>query len=130
MDFSISDFKEKLAREWPKGQNIVSFIQAEIDRAKDTIAGISNKTNQKDAFVSEAVNRIDTYIFQLQELLRLKDVQEMETGEPEIQSPPRIPSAIAAQLDKYEGNHESSTVKDDPLTNKENPQADTGSKED
>ncbi|WP_192820810.1 hypothetical protein [Rufibacter sp. LB8] len=125
MQFSISEFKERLTQEWTSGGNPIAFIREEIKRAENTITGVSPKTGQADAFVSEAIHDIDTYIFQLQELIRLHEMEQLEIGHQKMYESEQLPQTVTEQLDKFEESSKLHATPDDPLLRKESPPAES-----
>ncbi|WP_181306292.1 hypothetical protein [Rufibacter sp. XAAS-G3-1] len=63
MDFDIPEFKKRLERERITGNAPAEVIQQEIRQAEEVKAGISEENDHASEFVSEAINRIDTYTF-------------------------------------------------------------------
>lgn len=72
MEIDFKDFNERLNKELVSGnQNILGFTLDEIRKAEIMKAELMEEMNeQTKGFLNDAANKLDTYIFQLQEKVK------------------------------------------------------------
>ncbi|RNI30536.1 hypothetical protein [Rufibacter latericius] len=115
MDFDIPEFKKRLDAERLKGSTPASVIQTEIRQAEDVKAGLSEENDHASEFVSEAINRIDTYIFQLHELAQDFNPADFELDQQTYLKDNGIHQRIANRIDRLKEQGEANASTEDSL---------------
>ena len=70
MDLDISEFLTRLSSQPRSEKEIADLIYAEIRSAENQKIGFADEIDDQPAYVVEVIDKITTYIFQLQELER------------------------------------------------------------
>ncbi|WP_207430756.1 hypothetical protein [Sabulibacter ruber] len=115
MDFDIPEFKKRLDNERLKGAEPAQYIQQEIRQAEEVKEGISEENNHATDFVSEAINRIDTYIFQLHELARQFNPAEFDIDQRTYLKDEGVHHRIADRINRLKEQGDANASTEDPL---------------
>ncbi|WP_210464766.1 hypothetical protein [Rufibacter roseolus] len=115
MDFDIPEFKKRLDHERLKGTQPETIIQHEIRQAEEVKEGLSEENDHASEFVSEAINRIDTYIFQLHELAQEFNPEEFDLDQQTYLQDDRVHDRIANRIDRLKEQGEANASTEDPL---------------
>ncbi|WP_205500898.1 hypothetical protein [Rufibacter psychrotolerans] len=122
MDFDIPQFKKRLEQERLLGSEPAHLIQQEIRLAEEVKEGLSEENDRASAFVSEAINRIDTYIFQLHELARELNPSDFALDQRTYLKDEQIHDRIADRIDRLKEQGEANAPTEDPLLRKTDPE--------
>ncbi|MGV3540045.1 MAG: hypothetical protein ACO1OQ_09550 [Rufibacter sp.] len=114
MDFDINDFKRRLDQDRARGGNPADFIQRELRKAEQVKAGLTEETDHAADFVSEASNRIDTYVFKLQEIEKQCDPADLSLDQQTNLEDKEVRNRIDVQLKKLEERGEANPPTQDP----------------
>ncbi|RNI27816.1 hypothetical protein EFA69_17080 [Rufibacter immobilis] len=115
MDFEVPKFKERLEQERLKGNAPAPFIQQEIRLAEEVKEGISEENGHATEFVSEAINRIDTYIFQLHELAKEHSPADFDLDQQTYLQDERMHERIGNRVERLKEQGEANASTEDPL---------------
>ncbi|MBC3541680.1 hypothetical protein ACFSC6_01875 [Rufibacter sediminis] len=115
MDFDIPEFKKRLENERLQGNAAAPVIQQEVRQAEEVKAGLSEENDHASEFVSEAINRIDTYIFQLHELAKDFNPADFELDQQTYLQDDRMHDRISDRIDRLKEQGEANASTEDPL---------------
>jgi uncharacterized protein (DUF1786 family) len=115
MQFDFPAFKKRFEHEQLMHGNAALLVQNEIRRAEGVKAGLSEENSHASPFVSEAINRIDTYVFQLQELARQVNPQELDLDQQTNLKDHKVRDRIADRLDRLKEQGEANASTEDPM---------------
>ncbi|MBA9077308.1 MULTISPECIES: hypothetical protein [Rufibacter] len=123
MDFDISDFRRKLDQHRAKGGSAAEFIQQEIRKAEQVKEGISEETDHAADFVSEAINRVDTYVFQLQEIEQQCNPAELGLDQQTNLQDQEMRDRIGERLDRLQERGDANLSLEDPKLREGKPES-------
>lgn len=95
--------------------DLAQLVHGEIRRAEEVKAGLSEETGHAPEFVSEAINRIDTYVFQLQELAKQVNPLELDLDQQTNLKDHRVRDRIADRLERLKEQGEANASTEDPM---------------
>lgn len=70
MELDFNEFKARLLNEMTRGIHPAHYIQEEVRRAEALKLGLVEEVERAPQFVTEASNKIDSYLYQLHELAK------------------------------------------------------------
>lgn len=114
----MPEFKKRLEQERLMGNSPEQVIQQEIREAENIKAGLSEETSHAAEFVSEAINRIDTYIFQLHEMAKELNPHEFDLDQQTYLKDTRMHERIEGRINRLKEQGEANASNEDPLLRK------------
>jgi predicted oxidoreductase len=102
MQLELEEFKERLVNEMTKGTNPAHYIQAEIRQAEDLKQGLAEEVERGSQFVTEAINKIDTYIFFLHEMAKKYPLDMYQLDQKTAVQDDEVQNRIKKQLGKLD----------------------------
>jgi hypothetical protein len=106
MEIDINEFKERLAKEQAKGKSeaeIAAFIYHEIRTTEDMKAGLMEEMNEANKdFLNDAAARIDTYVFQLQEIEKDLNIKRLKPDQRTALQDEGVREKIAEEIEKLD----------------------------
>jgi len=122
MDFDINDFKKRLDRHRAKGGSPETFIQQEIRKAEEVKMGLTEETDHAADFVSEAANRVDTYVFLLQEMEKQGNMAELDVDQQANLQDEAMRARMQERLHRLEERGDANASTEDPALRGKSPE--------
>ncbi|WP_157593231.1 hypothetical protein [Rufibacter tibetensis] len=115
MNFDVPEFKKRLKTERAMGIEPAQLIQQEIRKAEEVKEGLSEENDHATEFVSEAINRIDTYIFQLHEIARDFNPKDFDLDQQTYLKDRGVHSRIGNRIERLKEQGEANASTEDPM---------------
>ncbi|WP_192820812.1 hypothetical protein [Rufibacter sp. LB8] len=102
MELDIDNFKERLQKQVANGRSGAQYIGEEVHKAENLKVGLTEEMDHAADFVTEASNKIDTYVLHLHELAKAYPLSDFDLDQRTALKDDAIQTEIKKQVQKLE----------------------------